>query len=61
MFYNRGEVLSDMGGGVIPTSTNHNTTQKVNILVKTKNVVGDFAGLPKRPLMTLPPCPPKSA
>ena len=26
------------GGSPVPTSTNHNTTQKVNIFVKTKNV-----------------------
>ena len=26
------------GGVTVPTSTNHNTTQKVNIFVKTKNV-----------------------
>ena len=25
------------GGSPVPTSTNHNTTQKVNIFVKTKN------------------------
>ena len=40
------------GGSLVPTSTNHNTTKKVNIFVKTKNVPYVLKKFGRRPLYT---------